>query len=933
MKASQTSSISEMPTPQVPEGDAVLIDGSTIHLRALVAADREALVSFVDALTPESRRRRFFSTLTKLDGPLLESLINVDQKDAIAVVAERAGAIVAVGRAHRIDPPAAAPATETPGDSLESSAEIAFVVLDSLQGLGIATLLLESLASQARGVGIRRFVATTRVDNTEMLAVFKAAGFVTTVKRDPEDVALLTVSFSTVDDNDSVAARYHREQMATVASLRPLLRPNSIAIIGASRNPNAVGGRVLRELMVRGFAGQIVPINPHADFLESIPVFRSIVDVGVHIDLAIIAVPAEHVVEIVNQCAQAGVRSVLVLSAGFAEIGPEGRARQQQLLEATRRGGMRLIGPNCLGIVTTDPLVSMHAVFTALPMLEGSVAMMSQSGAVAIAIASMASEMGIGMSSLVSVGNKADVSGNDLLEYWDQDPLTKAIALYLESFGNPRKFGRIAREVSRTKPIVAIKAARSTDGSRAALSHTGALAVEDATVDALFEQAGVLRVDEPSELLALANAFVQLPLPKGRRIAIVGNAGGLAILAADALSHERLMLATLDDSTVSTIKQTAPDNAALHNPIDLTALATPQQLHQAISSVLVDPGVDAIVVVLVNMDAQEVANFRSTLNELVQSAAKPIVSVFAANPANPSRQTAGSSSQTGVATVPVPTAVSTREAAVVIRRMADRAEWLANLEDPELPLSETAIDQIRTIVAGEMMLRPEGAWLETVLASRIVDIVGVPVNKIVLAMDEDGAIDAAQSMGYPVCLKAANPNLVHRSDVGAVHLGLRDDFNVAAAFRSIEHAVRSEMNGALVQAMSLPGVEMIIGIQNNPAFGPIVLVGAGGRTAELWRDTALHLAPLSRSDARNMLKTLRCFPLLTGFRGGPLGDVEALVDTIVRIAQLGAEVPEIVELDINPVIVHTTGLSAVDIKIRLQANGHSGRNELRLLRG
>ncbi len=917
MKASRESdAVSSNMTPLVPEGDAVLMDGSTIHLRALVAADREALVAFVDALTPESRRRRFFSTLTKLEGPLLERLINVDQSDAIAVVAERSGAIVAVGRANRIEPAGAL-------DPAGLAAEVAFVVLDSLQGLGIATLLLESLASQARSVGIKRFVATTRVDNTEMLGVFKAAGFVTTIKRDPEDVALLTVGFSIVDDNESVAARYRREQTATVASLRPLLRPSSIAVIGASRNSNAVGGRVLRELIVSGFTGQIVPINPHAELLESIPVSRSIVDVAIHIDLAIIAVPAEYVIEIVNQCAQAGVRSLLVLSAGFAEIGPDGRARQQQLLEATRRGGMRLVGPNCLGIVTTDPLVSMHAVFTALPVLAGSVAMMSQSGAVAIAIASMATEMGIGMSSLVSVGNKADVSGNDLLEYWDQDPLTKVIALYLESFGNPRKFGRIAREVSRTKPIVAIKAARSSAGSRAALSHTGALAVEDSTVDALFEQSGVLRVDEPSELLALANAFVQLPLPTGRRVAIVGNAGGLAILAADALAHERLLLATLGDSTVSIIKQIAPANAALHNPIDLTAMAEPEQLRLAIAAVLADPGVDAVIVVMVNMDAQVVANFRSTLNELVRNAEKPIVSVFAATPAVGAH---------GVIT-PVPTAASTREAALVIRRMAERAEWLANLEDPELPLSDSDIDRVRTIVASELTVRPEGAWLDTIIASEILGIAGVPVNKIVLATDEDSAIDAAQSIGYPVCLKAANPNLVHRSDVGGVHLGLRDDFNVAAAFRSIEHSLRLEMNGVLVQAMSMPGVEMIVGIQNNPAFGPIVLVGAGGRTAELWRDTALHLAPLSRTAARNMLKTLRCFRLLTGFRGGPLGDVEALVDTIVRVAQLGAEVPEIVELDINPAIVHMTGLSAVDIKIRLQPNGHTGRNELRLLRG
>ncbi len=908
----------------VPGGDAVLVDGSTIQVRALVRADRAGVVAFVNELTPASRRRRFFSSFVKVEGRLLEGLVEADQIDALAVVAERSGEIVGIGQAHRMR---AANDSATRSKSSEVSAEVAFVVLDALQGLGIATLLLESLAARARRVGITRFIATTAAENSAMRGVFQAAGYATEIERDPGDVSLVTISFSTVDDPDAALARYHRERIATVASLHALLQPRSIAVIGASRDKNTVGGRVLLELVVNGFTGSIVPVNPHAESLEGIAVARSIGEVSGPIDLAIIAIPAAQVVDVVKECAQAHVRSLLVLSSGFAEIGPEGRERQRMLLAATRSGGMRLVGPNCLGIVTSDPLISMHAVFTSIPVAVGSVSLMSQSGAVAIAIASLARDMGIGMSSLVSVGNKADVSGNDLLEYWDEDPNTKVIALYLESFGNPRKFGRIARAVSRNKPIVAIKAARSVAGSKAAVSHTGALAANDSTVDALFDQAGVLRVDEPTELLSLASALVQSPLPAGRRVAVVGNAGGLAILAADALSHERLVVATLEEATIAAIRREAPTNAALSNPIDLTALASPAQLKQALEAVLADVGVDAVVVVLVSMDLQAGDAYRSVLNSLVVGAGKPMIAVFA--PTTRSGVLVGECSSVGGA---VPIAVSTREAALVIRRMAERSEWLANIEEPDLPIRNEELTRIRKVVGPIAEQQREATMLDAVTASEILAMAGITGKPPVFVANEDAAIEAARSIGFPVCLKIANPNVAHRSDVGGVHLNLKDDFSVAAAFRSLELGIRSDKPGALVQAMSQPGIEMIVGVQNNSQFGPTVLVGSGGRTAELWRDTAIHLAPLGRSAARTMIESLRCYPLLDGFRGAPRLDREALVETIVRLAQLGATVPELSDVTINPVIVHSQGISAVDIKVQVAPDASDGRNELRLLR-
>ena len=900
----------EKPGPITP-GDAVLRDGSTVHLRSLTSADRTGLVALFDSLSPESRRHRFFNARRTLDGALLERLLEVDHDNAIVIVAVRNGRIVGVGRSNRDH-----------HSTTSESAEVAFTVADELHGHGIATLLLEALAARARIVGITRFVAMTQADNGAMLRVFRSAGYPATVRHDEGDASIMLIAFPITEDEGSRAARRGREREAARASLWPLLRPTSIAVIGASATHDTAGRRVVQELLAHGFTGTIAPVHPTATSIESLPTYASVGAIATPVDLAVIAVPAEAVLGVARQCSEAGVRAILVLSAGFAETGDVGLERQKELLDIVRSGGMRCVGPNCLGIVTTHASVRMHAVFTGLEVQPGRLALMSQSGAVAMAIASLAHERGVGLSSLVSVGNKIDVSGNDLLEYWDQDDNTHVIALYLESFGNPRKFARLAREISRRKPIVAIKAARSAAGSRAASSHTGALTAPDATVDALFQQSGILRVDEPRELLDLCVALDALPLPSGRRVAIVGNAGGLAILAADALGNGNLELAVLSRQTVDRLRTISSPNAAVTNPVDLTATMTTEQLEAALRLILKDDGVDAVVVVHVSVLANDQAPTDDALSRITAIATKPIVCAF-------DRARVVGVASPGPLTVSTPSA---RDAALLLGRLADRFDWLRRVEDPAQPIEPDALAHIRTMISAGLRRDRDGGWLPVTAAFEILHLAGIGVVGPVFASDADRAGAIAAAIGFPVSLKAANPTLLHRTDVGAVRIGLSDADSVVCTYESFAQALGPEMQGGLVQAMAPTGVEMILGLTNDARFGPVALVGAGGRTAELWRDTAVHLAPLGPVAAQTMIESLRSSRLLTGFRGSMPADMAALVDALVRIAQLGVAFPEIAELDINPLIVHAHGATAVDAKIRLAPNTSLANDELRMMR-
>ncbi len=886
------------PASQDREFEALLSDGSSVHIRALAVSDREGLREFFEGLSPESKRKRFFNAMPHLSDALLDRLAGVDGDSAFAYVALRRGTIVGVGRAHRTQ---------------NQRAEVAFTVSDAMQGHGVATVLLEGLAAHAKKVGVTHFSANTQANNSGMLGVFRHAGFPVSIQHDPDDATMMLVELE-LDFSHSQYQEAHRarEHSAAATSLRPLLEPKSVAVIGASRNPKSPGRRIVEELIAHGYTGKIVPVNPNANEIAGLATVARIADAREPFDLAIIAVPAQHVVAVADQCGQAGAHGLLVISAGFAEIGQLGRERQTELLNTCRSYGMRLIGPNCLGIINADPKVSMHAMFTDLDVASGGISLMSQSGAVAMAIAALATRRGIGLSSMVSVGNKADVSGNDLLEYWDGDANTRVIALYLESFGNPRTFARRARDISRRKPIVAIKSARSAAGSRAAASHTGALTSHDATVDAFFEQSGVLRLDDLGDMLTLACALERLPLPQGRRVAVVGNAGGLAILTIDAMARNHLNPADLHPSTVAQLQQLAPPNASFSNPVDLTADASPEQIAESIRLINNDEGVDAVIVVYVGVGKNSVVHVERALTDIIDKTTKPIIALFASSlPASSSPEQRSPFSQS------LPLADSPSQAALTLGRMADRFEWLHRHTETEQPLAVEVVEAMRQVLSDARKERPGTRNLDAPAASRVLQLAGIGVAAPVFAAESDAAVSAAQLIGYPVCLKAANPELAHRSDHGAVSVDLRDDFHVECAFRAMEEHLGAAMGGAIVQPMAGGGVEMIVGITNDPAFGPLVMVGAGGREAEIWRDTALHLAPVTRSIAVEMISSLRRAPLLAGFRGAPSADIGALADAIVKISQLASELPEIATLDANPVIVHHTGATAVDVKIQL----------------
>ena len=690
--------------------------------------------------------------------------------------------------------------------------------------------------------------------------------------------------------------------------IEALLRPRSIAVIGVSGRASSVGHRIVANLVAGGFTGAVFPVGRHAEQVAGLRVLEHISDAPTGVDLAVIAVEAAEVNGVARECARAGVRSLVVISAGFAETGDEGRSRQRELRDIACRAGIRLIGPNCLGVVNASPDVSMHAVFVNVEARPGGLSLMTQSGAVGMTLAASANRRGIGLSCFVSVGNKADVSGNDLLEYWERDETTTVIALYLESFGNPRRFSEVARRVSASKPIVALKAGRSAGGSRAASSHTAALALPDAAVDALFEQTGVTRVDDLRELLDVAAAFSALPLPAGRRIGVVGNAGGLGILVADALDGQSCRLAAFTEATTARMSVLAPRNAAIANPVDLTAAVETAAFVSCLEAVLADPGVDGVITVHAVVDAGRVSELSDFVAAAGRAAGKPVVSVME-DPA-----LAGCASRVGQVIVEMPD-----EAAKVMEKLARRHEWLSSPQEPRRPIPDAAIVRVQMMLEDARSNSSHSDWIDPVRAFALARAVGISVAAPVLVNDEEEAARAADRIGYPVSLKAANPSLVHRSDRNALRLELHDEFNVASAFDAISNQLGDDMGGAIVQPMVAPGVEMIIGLTNDPMFGPLVVVGAGGRTAELWKDTSLHLAPLIPGEAQRMIEQLRSAPLLHGFRGSQPADVGALVDALERLAQLALEVPEIAELDINPLIVHPHGAIAVDVKIKMTA--------------
>ena len=687
-------------------------------------------------------------------------------------------------------------------------------------------------------------------------------------------------------------------------ALAAFFEPRVVAVIGASRQRNKIGSEILHNLVHTGFQGQVVPIHPEAQVLEGRKAYPCVSEVPGPVDLAIIVVPAAQVPAVVDDCLRKPVGAICIISAGFGECDAEGRAREQELVQRIRLAGCRLIGPNCMGLLNTDPGVALNATFSPVYPPAGTVAMSTQSGALGLAVLDYAKQLNIGISSFVSVGNKADVSGNDLLEYWEHDRRTSVIMLYLESFGNPAKFSHIARRISRRKPIVALKSGRSSIGARAAASHTGALASSDNFVDALFHQSGVIRTDTVTELFDVATVLARQPLPRGRRVAVVTNAGGPGILAADACQARGLQLPELAPETRSALRALLPQAAAVNNPVDMLASVPASIYRRSLEVVLADDSIDSVIAIFIPplvTDADDVAAAIAMAAKTVPD--KPVLGVFMRSAAAPA------------ALASVPCFNFPEPAAIALARVARYGEWRRQPPGQVPKIGDVQPALARLVI--EPAVRRGGGWLTAVEASALLSAAGIHTPRSYMAESIDAAVAAAIRLGFPVALKAVGAELLHKTEHKAVRLNLETRAAVRLAATELTRSLGDRMDGFLVQRMVSGGAEMMVGAINDPVFGHAVVCGSGGVLVDLLADSACRLHPVTDRDAHDMVSSLRGVRLLRGFRGSAPADEAAFEDAILRISALLTVCPQIAELDVNPLVVLPEGVCALDVRVRV----------------
>jgi acetate---CoA ligase (ADP-forming) len=867
--------------------DVILKDGGTLRLRAPAAADADALLGFFGTLSDRSLYLRFHG-IRHIDRALVDPFLDPDWNDRGTLMAtiEEDGeeSVVALANYVRLREP--------------SAAEIAFAVADAQQGRGIGTRLLEQLAMRAGGMGIATFVAEVMAENRAALSVFADAGFELARELEGGEVELRFPIAPTESFRARVEARDH---VAVTESLRPFFTPQSVAVIGASTRRGSIGGELFRNILAADFTGAAYPVNLSGESVAGVRAFRSIEGIPDPIDLAVICVPGAQVLDSAASVLAKGVRALCVISSGFAETGDEGRERQERLLALVRAHGARLVGPNCLGI--SSSAVNLNATFAPRALPPGRIGLSSQSGALGLALLEKAAERQLGFSAFVSIGNKADVSSNDLLEWWEDDEETDAIVLYLESFGNPRKFGRLAQRVARRKPIMALKAGTTHAGARAASSHTAALAGSDTAVDAIFRHAGVLRARTLEELVDAAVLLSSQPLPAGRRVGVVTNAGGLGILCADACEAAGLVLPELSEETRAALAEAVPAEASTANPVDLLGSATERTYEAVLPPLLADPHIDALIVLFVPpvvAGAEEVAAaIRATVDRIKPS--KPVLAVVMSADGTPDSLKEDASP---VAAFPYP-----ESAAHALGLAADRAEWLRRPVGSSAALSDVDTASARHTVQ-EVLAGASEAWLAPGPTRALLEAYGIPVVAERIADTTDEAVDAARELGFPVVVKTAVEG-VHKTERGGVAVDLRDEAQVRAAVERIGTPV-------LVQPFVSGGAELLAGLVQDPVFGPLVAFGPGGVLAELIGDAGFRIAPVTDVDAEELVLGGKAGQLVRGFRGAAPADRAALVDLVQRLSRLAEDLPEVVELDLNPVIALPSGCVAVDARVRVR---------------
>jgi acetyl coenzyme A synthetase (ADP forming)-like protein len=865
--------------------DVILRDGGTLRLRPPRRSDADALLDFHRALSSESLRSRFHG-LPMVRPALVESLLDPDwtaRGALIGTLTDDAGErVVAVGNYVRLREP--------------TLAESAFTVADAEQGRGIGTRLLEQLASRAGEVGIERFVAEVLPANQSMLGVFERAGYEVTRRLAG---GVVEVQFPIAPTERFELSVEERDHTAVVASLRPFFEPETVAVVGASPRRGTIGGELFRNVLAADFAGAAHPVNPKGAAVAGVRAYRAVSEIPDPVDMAVIAVPSPHVLAAAEDALRSGVRALVVISAGFAEVGREGAERQEQLLGLVRAHGARLIGPNCLGIAVAGP--SLNATFAARSAPHGNIGFSSQSGALGLALLEAADSRGLGLSAFVSIGNKADVSSNDLLEWWEDDEVTDVVLLYVESFGNPRRFGRLARRVARRKPILALKSGTSATGQRAASSHTAALAGSEAGVDALFEQAGVIRAASLEELIDVATLLSSQPEVRGRRVAVLTNAGGLGILAADACDAAGLELPTLGDETVARLHELLPAEASVANPVDMLGSATAAGYAAALPIVLADANVDAALVLFVPAVTATAAAVAAAVDGAARSAAsgKPVLAVVMSAEGVPQALRAGSA----VAAFAYP-----ESAARALGRAAERAEWLRRPLG-SVPSLEGVDRAAGAAVVERALARSDDAWLDPADTRELLAAYGLPLVPERLAGDAAEAAAAAGELGFPAVVKSAAAG-AHKTETGGVALDLADEAAVVAAADRIGYPV-------VVQPLCAHGTELLAGLVQDPVFGPLVAFGPGGTFAELIGDANLRLAPLTDIDAVELVGDGKAGRLVRGFRGAPPADAAPLVDLVHRLSAIGEDLPAVSELDLNPVLAFPDRAVAVDARLRV----------------
>ncbi len=919
-----------------PGFDQALRDGTTVRIRPIRPDDDERLLGMWDRTSAESRRLRFHGHYD-LNVDTVVRFTHLDPDDEFGLVAtlgrgdrER---IVGVARFY-IDPPGS------------NHAEFAALVEDDQQGRGVGTVLVRELARIAAERGVATLTGDVLANNNRMLRLIRELGLDHADSRDAQTVRSdlrleLGEEFLTVvDDADRRAAR---------AALERFFSPASVAVVGASRDPASIGGMVFRHLLNGDFAGVAHPVNTDAAVIQSVRAVPRLSDLPEVPELVVVCVPAAAVADVVDEAGTLGVRAVVVISAGFAELGSAetdaglaGVERQRELVDVATSHGMRLVGPNCMGVMNATAEVRLNATFSATFPSPGRVAFSSQSGALGLAVIDHVASRGLGLSTFVSVGNKADISGNDLLLYWEEDPHTDVVLLYLESFGNPRKFSRIARRVSRHKPIVVVKSGRTQAGERAASSHTAAISAGDVAVQALFRQAGIIRTDTLSELFDVATLLARQPLPRGNRVGIVTNAGGPGILAADALESNGLVVPSLSSDLRTALADHLPPEAGTANPVDLVASADADGYRHVLRTLGEAGEVDMLVVIVVPTGATPVDDIAAAVVEARDTIRAdgvddlPVLGVFMSAGGEPP----------ALAAADIPTFAFPEDAARALGRVAAHADWrrtpLGRIVTPDDIDPEAARSVVERVLADADEVDPQelgadavdpdelaghelgadvgGRWLAPADAEAVLRAYGVARPRARLVASAAEAAATQQEWDIPVAVKVAAA--IHKTDVGALALDLADPDAVADAVASMttrldEAGLGTHAGSWLVQEM-VDGIEMVVGVNHDPSFGPLILTGLGGTLVELMRDVAVRITPVTDRDVDEMLDGLRMRPLLDGYRGSEPADVDALRDLLFRINAMVEDLPEITELDLNPVFVRPDGRGVVAVDVRLR---------------